>query len=63
MVGTPFELYLANLRGLFWEGAMYYMPPDVALQKLKDLTKQDFGYDDKKWEEWGRENDWFVKWE
>ena len=33
---------------------MNFERPDEALQQLREMTGEDFGYDCDKWEEWGR---------
>src|SRR5262249_12121164 len=51
----PFLKYLSNLRRESAEGSLYYVPKEEAYQKLKEFSGQDFGYDDRLWEQWGRE--------
>jgi hypothetical protein len=59
MWASPFEMLLANLRQQMPD-PMYQMCRAKAYEELKKLTGQDFGYDDKLWEEWGFRNDMFL---
>jgi hypothetical protein len=36
------------------------MPMESAYQRLKELSGQDFGHDDGRWEEWGIRNGKFL---
>src|SRR5262249_32743289 len=51
-----FLKYLCNLRQEVPEQSLYFLPREEAYAKLKQFSGQDFGYDDKLWEQWGREN-------
>jgi hypothetical protein len=51
---------LSNLRQELLEQSLYYRTRDEAYSGLKEFTGQDFGYDDKQWEVWGRENGYLV---
>ncbi len=53
---TPIQLLLCNLDPRTAPKGRAYMPPDVAHQRLKDLTGQDFGNDAQAWRRWLREH-------
>jgi hypothetical protein len=61
MFMTPprFLKYLSNFREELPEYALYFLPREEAYAKLKEFSGRDFGYDDKRWEQWGRENGHF----
>jgi hypothetical protein len=49
----PLERLLVNLEEDVDPGYVFiYIPRDQALQQLKEITGQDFGYDAKRWQEW-----------
>ena len=54
MWASPFEIFLLNLRRMLPEYSIHFMPADEALQRLREMTGKDFGYDCDKWEDWGR---------
>jgi hypothetical protein len=54
MWASRFEVLLMNLRRMLPECSMNFERPDEALQQLREMTGEDFGYDCDKWEEWGR---------
>ena len=56
MWATPFQICLANLRQDIPPTWSCFMSQEEAYEKLKQIAGQDFGYDDKRWERWGREN-------
>ena len=56
MFASPFDCYLMNLRQMLPASSLYYMPREEGLEKLKELSGQDFGYDDDQWLRWGVEN-------
>lgn len=60
MFASPFQRYLLNLRQELPHTSMYYMSQDEAYSKLKELSGQDFGYDDAQWELWGVANGQFL---
>jgi hypothetical protein len=60
MRASPFSIALTNLAELLPETSLYYTPKDEAYELLKQYSKQDFGMDVLKWEEWGRANDQFY---
>jgi hypothetical protein len=60
MWASYFQWLLYNLQQLLPATSIYYLPPEEAHQRLQQLTKQDFGYDACRWEEWGRANDQFF---
>jgi hypothetical protein len=60
MFASPFMRHLANLRQQLPAGSLYYMARETAYEKLKELSGEDFGYDDKRWEKWGVENKHFL---
>jgi hypothetical protein len=45
-----------NLRGEIREGRLEFMPPERALESLREWAGQDFGMDAQAWEAWGRTN-------
>jgi hypothetical protein len=55
---TPIERLLKNLKR---EIPSYmrreYLPRDIAYEKLKAMTGQDFGFDTEVWETWVREQE------
>ena len=53
---TPIQLLLYNLDPRTAPSGRAYLPPEIALQQLKDVTGQDFGYDAKAWRQWLRSN-------
>jgi hypothetical protein len=57
MVASYFQLLLYNWRQAFSEFSRHDMPREAADQELQQLTKQDFGDDYERWEEWGRAHD------
>jgi hypothetical protein len=59
MWGSPFEILLANLRGRMPD-PMYSMSTEKAYEELKRLSGEDFGFDDKLWENWGFSREMFV---
>ena len=60
MWASPFQVRLYNLRQLLPEQSVYFLPLEVALRRLREETGQDFGYDDARWEQWGREQRLFY---
>lgn len=51
---TPLELVLANLEGKL-PTTHGWMSPEQALEKLRELTGVDFGFDARAWRKWVRE--------
>ena len=49
---TLLERFLENLKGEWEPGMSHYCSRDVALDGLRKLTGQDFGYDSSAWEAW-----------
>src|SRR5262245_49569928 len=60
MFASPFEYYLANLRGKLVAYPHLFMTAQEAHDKLTKLTGQDFGYDAMAWEEYGFKNELFL---
>ncbi|MBW3599161.1 MAG: hypothetical protein KY475_18060 [Planctomycetes bacterium] len=60
MWATPFEKLLWNLNGEMPQSLPEFLPKDVAYQRLKKMTGEDFGYDANAWREWGRANAKFL---
>jgi len=56
MRATPDELFIQNLEEAWPPGALYYMPKEQALEELRHLTGEDFGYDANAWRQWFRKN-------
>lgn len=60
MYAGTFEICLANLREQLPLNWSVYMTKEEALDKLRAMTGQDFGFDDKLWEEWGDTHGLFL---
>jgi hypothetical protein len=58
---TPFQLYLLNILGEFQPGILGYLSKRTAIERLKELTGQDFGDDVSKWENWALTQEKFKK--
>ena len=54
---TPLQLLLANLGGSLRKDMMGYMEQQVAYERLKGYSGQDFGYDVDSWSKWIKENE------
>jgi hypothetical protein len=46
------ERYLLNLGGRVPEGALHFVNREYARQRLREITGQDFGYDQELWRKW-----------
>ncbi len=46
------DRYLLNLEGRVSADAMHYMPRELALRFMREMTGQDFGHDGAMWREW-----------
>ena len=57
MRASPFDHYLMNLREMLPASSLSYMSREEAHEKLKELSGQDFGYDDDEWLRWAVENE------
>jgi len=53
----PYEYLLRNLAQSIPKEHDAYLSKEEALRDLKQLTKQDFGYDTQAWFKWLREKD------
>ena len=51
---SPFELLLNCMR--VGGAHMVHIPKEEAYKRMKQLTKQDFGFDLERWKQWGREH-------
>jgi len=51
---------LINLRQELPDTSFYFMSKEEAHKKLRELSGQDFGDDDKLWEKWGIENKQYL---
>ena len=51
----PFEMDLLGLVGRGFPPE-YFFSPEKALESLKGFSGEDFGYDARKWVQWGLEN-------
>ena len=51
---TPFQLFVRSMRG--GAGRCGHLPKEEAYKRMKELTRQDFGYDLERWKQWGREH-------
>lgn len=49
---SPFQLYLKSLA--YGPVRLGFLEKDVAYDRLKRITGQDFGYDIAKWKAWGQ---------
>ena len=57
VVLTPIERVLVNLEMEVDPGDVFlYMSKDEAVEKLKQITGQDFGYDARRWRQWLEDN-------
>jgi hypothetical protein len=52
----PLQGALKNLKGEIPEGPREYLPREQALEFLKRLSGEDFGYDVERWREWIRKH-------
>lgn len=48
----PYEGLLRNLRGEIEEGRREFLTKEQALERLRELSGEDFGDDPAAWEEW-----------
>ncbi|MEL6408260.1 MAG: hypothetical protein AAFR81_28095 [Chloroflexota bacterium] len=46
------DIHINNLKQLYPKNSRYYLSPDKAHENLKQMTKQDFGYDAEAWQKW-----------
>ena len=60
MWGSPFEICLINLCQMLPKQSLYYMTREEAYEELKEISKEDFGYDVNKWEQWGHQHSKFL---
>jgi hypothetical protein len=49
---TPCEIYIANLAGTMDPNRLEYLPKELAYERLKRSTGQDFGFDIDRWKAW-----------
>jgi hypothetical protein len=49
---TPCEIYFANLVGTMHPGRLEYLSKELAYERLKEMTGQDFGFDVDRWRPW-----------
>jgi hypothetical protein len=49
---TPCEIYFANLAGTMHPSRLEYMSKELAYERLKQMTGQDFGFDVDRWKAW-----------
>jgi hypothetical protein len=49
---TYHDILLMNLRGEIEDDAWDFLPRAMALEELRKLTRQDFGEDADRWQEW-----------
>ena len=55
MVHDAVAMLIDNLRGISKTGDPIQYSPTIAMEKLKALTGEDFGYDADAWEKWFKE--------
>jgi hypothetical protein len=60
MWASPFQVLLYNLREWLPETSLHFISREEALRRLREMTNQDFGSDDFRWEQWGREQRLFY---
>lgn len=60
MYASPYGHALMNLCQFFPEDSIYYLTNAEALQRLREMSHEDFGGDARKWEAWGKEHDMFL---
>jgi hypothetical protein len=53
---TPLQGFLLNLKQEIEPGSREYLTKEQALEMLKRVTGQDFGYDAEKWQLWLQKN-------
>lgn len=53
----PITLFLMNLKGDIRPGTREYRTPERALEALKQMTGEDFGYDVQAWKQWLRSDE------
>jgi hypothetical protein len=49
---TPGEIYFENLAGTMNPNSLQYMSKELAYERLKQMTGQDFGFDVDRWKAW-----------